>query len=184
VVRGIEIHKGKPIFYGLGNFLIRGAANIAKKPEFRVCCDYGLLAKVHFERRADSYELAAIEVVPLTDMHRITRRLDPAEAGLRVEALNVLAEELDEPSIDSKGVRFAVRADGSGLYCSPQTDPALVEVCAGYKGPTKASAAVRQRVRQAPDPRKTKRSPKARARKQREARRLKAKRLQKRRRKK
>lgn len=183
VVRGIELHKGKPIFYGLGNFLIRGAANIAKKPENRICCDFGLLAKVHFERNNDDYVLAAIEVTPLTDMQRITRRLGPAEAGQRVEALNAMAEALDQPSIDSKGVRFQVRSDGSGLYCSPGVDRAVVEVCASYKGPTKASATVRARVRSAPDPRKRKLKAKAKARKQKEARRRKAKRLQKRRRK-
>jgi poly-gamma-glutamate synthesis protein (capsule biosynthesis protein) len=184
VVRGIELHKGKPIFYGLGNFLIRGAANIAKKPENRLCCDYGLLAKVHYQRKASDYELAAIEVVPLTDMHRITRRLDPASAGQRVEALNVLAEALDEPSIESKGVRFQVRKDGSGLYCSPEANRGPEDICQDYQGPTKASAEVRQRVRSAPDPRKAKlkakANAKAKARKQRQARRKRAKRLQKR----
>ncbi len=179
VVRGIELHKGKPIFYGLGNFLIRGAANIAKKPENRICCDYGLLAKVHYQRTANTYELAAIEVVPLTDMHRITRRLPAAEAGKRVEALNVLAEALDQPGIDSKGVRFQVRKDGSGLYCSPKANRGPEDICQDYKGPTKASAEVRRLVLSAPDPRKAKLKAKANARK---LRRRGPKRLQKRRR--
>jgi poly-gamma-glutamate synthesis protein (capsule biosynthesis protein) len=181
VVRGIELHKGKPIFYGLGNFLIRGAANIAKKPQNRLCCDYGLLAKVHYQRNAGVYELAAIEAVPLTDMHRITRRLNPAEAGKRVEALNVMAEALDEPGIDSKGVRFQVRKDGSGLYCTPTASRGREDICQNYQGPTKASAEVRRRVRAAPDPRKAKVKARAAAQaKARKQRRKRAKRLQKR----
>ncbi len=195
VVRGIEIHKGKPIFYGLGNFLIRGAANIAKKPENRVCCDYGLLAKVHYQRTDTKYELAAIEVVPLTNMQRITRRLDPEEAGKRVQVLNVMAEALDDPKIDSKGVRFQVRGDGSGLFCTEQANRGDGAICENYRGPTKASAGVRQKVRSAPDPRSHKhkgkkakqRKAKQREAKQRKARKIrarhqKAKRLQKRRR--
>ncbi len=185
VVRGIELHKGKPIFYGLGNFLIRGAANIAKKPENRVCCDYGLLAKVHYARSEGEMKLAAIEVVPLTNMQRITRPLPAEEAGKRVEVLNVLAEALDDSSIQSEGVRFQVRKDGSGLYCAPLLSRGEGEICAGYQGPTKASAAVKKRVRAAPDPRaKKQKGGKAKRRKARAASKKRAKRLQRRRRKK
>lgn len=156
VVRGIELHKGKPIFYGLGNFLIRGAANMASKPELRTCCDYGLLAKVHMTRSGGEYHVAAIEAFPMTDMHRIARPLPADEAGKRVQVLNVLAEALDDPAIDSKGVRFAVRKDGTGLYCDTARAAAgpskIAKMCAGFVGPTAASDEVRQRVRAAPDP--------------------------------
>jgi len=164
VVRGIELHKGKPIFYGLGNFLIRGAANMGKKPQNRTCCDYGLLAKMHHEKIEGEFVLAAIEVVPVFDMHRIARPLAPAEAGKRIEVLNVLAESLDDPSQESVGVRFMVREDGSGLYCAPQKGLSdTKELCEGYRGPTKASPEVRARVRAAPDPkRKPKRKSKRR----------------------
>lgn len=165
VVRGIELHKGKPIFYGLGNFLIRGAANMGKKREFRTCCDYGLLAKMHFARVDEEYELAAIEVVPVFDMHRVARRLEPAEAAKRVEVLNVLAESLDDPANDSKGVRFQVRNDGSGLYCGPNANRGdTLELCAQHTGPTRVSAEVRQRVRAAPDPKRSAKVSKAKGR--------------------
>lgn len=157
VVRGIELHKGKPIFYGLGNFLIRGAANMGKKPENRTCCDYGLLAKMHYARIGGDYELAAIEVVPVFDMHRITRRLEPEESARRVEVLNVLAETLDDPANESRGVRFQIQKDGTGLYCGPNAKYGdAKELCENYRGPTPASKEVRQRVRAAPDPKRAK----------------------------
>ena len=49
VVRGVEMHKGKVIFYGLGNFLIRGARDMRSQAKLRVVRDYGLLGRVHFK---------------------------------------------------------------------------------------------------------------------------------------
>lgn len=159
VVRGIELHQGKLIFYGLGNFLIRGAANMGKKPSMRTCCDYGLLSKVHMMRVGAEYKVAAVEVMPITDMHRIARPLSPVEAGKRVQVLNVLAEELDNPKIDSVGVRFAIRKDGTGLYCAPDASKSSASIralCKGYQGPVPVTAEVRKRVKAAPDPKKAK----------------------------
>lgn len=156
VVRGVELHKGKVIFYGLGNFLIRGAANMGNKPELRICCDFGLLAKVHLTKSGEGYAVAAIEAVPMTDMHRIARRLPADEAGKRVQVLNVLAESLDDPASKSEGVQFAIQSDGSGLYCNrvlAAKGPAKVKkLCATYTGPSAASDQIRQRVRAAPNP--------------------------------
>ncbi len=159
VVRGIEMHKGKLIFYGLGNFLIRGAANMAKKPSMRTCCDFGLLAKVHMVQDGKGYKVAAVEAVPVTDMHRIARPLPPQEAAKRIGVLNVLAEALDNPAIDSKGMRFFVRKDGTGLFCTPEAKGAAAPVaalCASFTGPTPPTAEVRNRVKAAPDPKKAK----------------------------
>jgi poly-gamma-glutamate synthesis protein (capsule biosynthesis protein) len=162
VVRGIELHRGKLILYGLGNFLIRGAADISTRPEQRVCCDFGLLARVHLERGAGKgqgqdqhFAPRALEVFPITAMNRAPARMPPDEARRRVEVLNVLAESLDDPAAGSVGVRFAVRDDGSGLYCvdGAAADPGPVgQLCSGFHGPTAPSAEVRARVRAAPDP--------------------------------
>jgi poly-gamma-glutamate synthesis protein (capsule biosynthesis protein) len=157
VVRGIELDGGgKLIFYGLGNFLIRGAADMAARPELRVCCDYGLLARVHLRRAAGGHFAArALEVFPITGMNRVPAPLPAAEAGQRVQVLNVLAESLDDAAAGAVGVRFQVREDGSGLFCADgaRGDPGAVgALCAGFRGPTPASAEVRARVRGAPDP--------------------------------
>ena len=72
VVRGVEIRHGVPIFYGLGNFMLRGARDMGAEPAFAGCRDYGLLARVHLRRMAPGGRLAlrAIEIVPIRDMHR------------------------------------------------------------------------------------------------------------------
>jgi poly-gamma-glutamate synthesis protein (capsule biosynthesis protein) len=160
VVRGVELHQGKPIFYGLGNFLIRGAADISTRPDQHVCCDFGLLARVYFRREpgaggAPHLAARALEVVPITAMNRAPEPLPPAEGARRVAVLNVLAESLDDTAAGSKGVRFAVRDDGSGLFCADGAgaDPGPVgALCATYHGPTPATAEARERVRAAPDP--------------------------------
>jgi hypothetical protein len=73
-----------------------------------------------------------------------------------VQVLNVLAEALDDPATQSQGVRFAVRKDGTGLYCDKARAAAgpskIAKMCAGFVGHTPATAEVRQRVRAAPDP--------------------------------
>ncbi len=162
VVRGIELHHGKPIFYGLGNFLIRGARDMRTQPALQVCCDYGLLAKVHFKQLARSGEFRprAIEVIPIVDMHRVAGRWTEAvESGRRVEVLNALAERLDDEKADSVGVRFHIRPDGSGLWCAPSArhDPAPIgPLCKSHRPPVPPSAAVVERVQAAPDPERSK----------------------------
>jgi poly-gamma-glutamate capsule biosynthesis protein CapA/YwtB (metallophosphatase superfamily) len=156
VVRGIEWQQGKLIFYGLGNFLIRGAADIGTRPDQHVCCDFGLLARVHLVRGAGGhFAPRAVEVVPMGGMNRAPAPLPPAEARERVEVLNVLAESLDDAATGSVGVRFAARDDGTGLACAPGADAEPGEVgalCRGFPGPTAPTDEVRARVRAAPDP--------------------------------
>jgi poly-gamma-glutamate synthesis protein (capsule biosynthesis protein) len=152
VVRGIELHHGRLIFYGLGNFLIRGARDMRTQPAHRVCCDYGLLAKVHLKQlaRSGDYRARAIEVVPIVDMHRMARPWDdPAESKRRIEVLNVLAERLDDEAADSIGVRFQLRENGTGLWCAPSAkrDPAPIgSLCKTYRPPGPPSPEVVQRV--------------------------------------
>jgi hypothetical protein len=111
---------------------------------------------VHLRRDGGGHFAArALEVVPITAMNRAPQPLPPAEAARRVAVLNVLAESLDDAAAGSAGVRFAVRADGSGLYCADgaAADPGPIgALCSGYTGPTPPSAEARERVRAAPDP--------------------------------
>jgi poly-gamma-glutamate capsule biosynthesis protein CapA/YwtB (metallophosphatase superfamily) len=112
VVNGVEIVDGAPIFYGLGNFLHWGTQDMGR---FDICRDYGLIARVHLTAlEGETPKLRAIEAIPVTNMHKATRRLTADDARARIQVLNHLASQFGE-----RGVRFAPEADGTGLYCAP-----------------------------------------------------------------
>lgn len=112
VVNGVELVDGAPIFYGLGNFLHWGTQDMGR---FDICRDYGLIARVHLTAlEGETPKLRAIEAMPITNMHKATRRLEGDDARARIQVLNHLAAQFGE-----RGVRFATEADGTGLYCAP-----------------------------------------------------------------
>lgn len=135
VVRGVEMQGASLIFYGLGNFLHHGTANMTGNP---ICKNYGLFARVHLARDGDGGKLAikAVEAVPVTDTHRKTRRLT-GEAGIaHVHALNYLASTLDDPATGARGLRFSPQKNGSGLYCVPGAEALggrIGALCQGYR---------------------------------------------------
>lgn len=147
VVQGVEIVDGRVIFYGLGNLLHPGMQNMSA---FGMCQDYGLMAKLHLvEDATGRFRVHAIEAVPLTDMHWMARRMPARQAAERIHVLNHLAAALDAPLSGAKGVRFAPRVDGSGLYCAPGAhgDGGPVgALCAGWQGPTEPPAALKSRI--------------------------------------
>lgn len=117
VVRGVEMTpNGALIFYGLGNFMHHGTADITGN---HVCRSHGLFARVHVAQGADgTWRTRAVEAIPVTDTHIAPRRYASAEQShYRVHALNYLGETLDSPSSGAKGMRFTPQPDGSGLYC-------------------------------------------------------------------
>lgn len=117
VVRGVERAGNSLIFYGLGNFLHPGTANITGRS---ICLDYGLMARVHLKRSSDGkLRVRAVEAIPVTDTHIRPRRLTGEEGQAHIHALNYLAGMLDDPTDDARGVRFTPQRDGSGLYCEP-----------------------------------------------------------------
>lgn len=117
VVRGVEIAGHSLIFYGLGNFLHHGTADMTRKG---ICRDYGLMARVHLKRGADGkLTLRALEAIPVTDTHYRPRRLSGESGAARIHVLNYLAATLDAEGASAHGVRFSPRPDGSGLYCAP-----------------------------------------------------------------
>ena len=147
VVQGIEMVNGRVIFYGLGNFLHPGMQNMASHG---MCRDYGLFARLHLATDdRGHFQVRAIEVVPLRDMHYKTVPMSGSEAGDRVRNLNYLAGGLDAPDTGSVGVRFAVQANGTGLHCvaGAANDPGRAgQLCRAWKGPDELSGAHRARA--------------------------------------
>jgi hypothetical protein len=114
VVQGVERVGNSLIFYGLGNFMHPGTAEMSR---FGICRDYGLMAKVHLARLDDRWQVEAIEAIPLTNTQIRPERFPPQESTRRIYALNYLGAQLGDGKT-AEGVRFAPRQDGSGLYCA------------------------------------------------------------------
>ena len=102
------------IFYGLGNFLHPGTAEMKR---FGICRDYGLMAKVHLARLDGRWQVEAIEAIPLTKTHMRPERFPPQQSARRIYALNYLGAQLGDGG-QAEGLRFTPRQDGSGLYCA------------------------------------------------------------------
>jgi len=149
VVRGVEVINDRLIFYGLGNFMIRGARDMGKDKRLATWGDYGLLAKVYLVRqKSGRYAPRAVVAVPVWDMHRKPIRMrSAAESRRRIWALNVMAKALDEKKSGAIGLRFVPRADGTGLWCAPGSEKSLRKLCRGWKRPGKAPADVDKIVR-------------------------------------
>jgi hypothetical protein len=141
LLRGLELYKGKPIFYSLGNFLHPGTAEPAR---FGLCRDYGLLAKVHLARIDGAWRVEAIEAIPLTRTQMRPERFTSDEGRKRIYALNHLAAGLDDGK-NAKGVRFTPRPDGSGLYCADGAAALTGDIgtlCQGWQKPAEPDTAL------------------------------------------
>ena len=114
VAQGVELNGKSLIFYGLGNFLHPGTAEMTR---FGMCRDYGVMAKVHLARIDGAWRVEAIEAIPLTNTQLKPERFAAEEGTKRIYALNHLAAGLDDEK-GAKGVRFTPQSDGSGLYCA------------------------------------------------------------------
>ena len=132
VAQGVELDGKSLIFYGLGNFLYPGAAEMAR---FGLCRDYGLMAKVHLARIDGAWRVEAIEAVPLTNTQLRPAPFSAQEAEKRIYALNHLSAGLDDDT-SKRGVRFTPQADGSGLYCADgaaSLGGKISTLCAGWQ---------------------------------------------------
>jgi poly-gamma-glutamate synthesis protein (capsule biosynthesis protein) len=131
VVRGVELAGRSLIFYGLGNFLHHGTADMTGKG---ICRDYGLMARVHLKRGKDGrLDLRAVEAIPVTDTHYRPRRIAGEKGVAHIHALNYLASTLDGDR--AQGVRFTPQRDGSGLYClagAAKDRGRIGALCQGY----------------------------------------------------
>jgi poly-gamma-glutamate synthesis protein (capsule biosynthesis protein) len=147
VVRGVEVAGRSVIFYGLGNFLHHGTANMSGKG---ICKDYGLVAKVHIARDSAGQWIAqAIEAIPVTGMHNRVAPMVDGEAAKRVHVLNYLAGTLGEVGGKAQGVRFTPQRDGRGLYCfsgADQVGGKIAELCRGWRAAGAIPANLRGRI--------------------------------------
>jgi poly-gamma-glutamate capsule biosynthesis protein CapA/YwtB (metallophosphatase superfamily) len=114
VAQGVELDGKSLIFYGLGNFLHPGTAEMTR---FGLCRDYGLMAKVYLARIDGAWRVEAIEAIPLTNTELRPAPFAAQESAKRIYALNHLAAGLDDGK-NAKGVRFTPQQDGAGLYCA------------------------------------------------------------------
>jgi len=147
VVRGVELAGHSLIFYGLGNFLHHGTADMTGKG---VCRDYGLMARVHLKKGADGkLALRAVEAIPVTDTHFRPRPLTGDRGASRIYALNYLASTLDDPSSGAEGLRFTPQANGSGLYCVPGANKdggRIGALCKSYAPPPAIPASLQNAI--------------------------------------
>ena len=114
VAQGVERVGDSFIFYGLGNFLHPGTAEMKR---FGLCRDYGLMAKVHLARSGEGWTVGAIEAIPITNTHVRPERFSPQDGAQRIFALNYLGAKLGN-STGPEGIAFTPRSDGTGLYCA------------------------------------------------------------------
>lgn len=101
VPQGIEFYKDGLIFFGLGNFSMRGARNMGSA-EFRPRRDFGILARVEMVWDTEKRKLTfrKVEALPVYDMHSGVHAFASEEdAKTRVAAIN----ELSMPSYLGKG---------------------------------------------------------------------------------
>lgn len=147
VPRGVEIAGKSVIFYGLGNFLHHGTANMTSKG---ICKDFGVFAKVHLARNSDGeLRSQAIEVVPITNTHRKPKPMNAASARARIHALNYLGARLGAKDGSATGVRFSPQKNGRGLYCMPgaaRHSGKIGALCRGWKPAPGIPAALRGRI--------------------------------------
>ena len=129
-MRGVEIAGNSLIFYGLGNFLHPGTADINGKG---VCRDHGLMARVHLKKASDGkLKLRAVEAIPVADTHFRPRPLTGEQGAARIHALNYLDADLG----GVRGVAFTPQPNGSGLYCLAGADKdggSIGALCKGYR---------------------------------------------------
>jgi poly-gamma-glutamate synthesis protein (capsule biosynthesis protein) len=147
VVRGVELARGSLIFYGLGNFLHHGTADMTAKG---ICRDYGLMARVHLKRAADGkLTVRAVEAIPVTDTHFRPRRLTGDAGAAHIHALNHLAATLDDAEAGARGLRFTPQRDGSGLYCvsGAESDGGKIgALCQRYAPPPPIPSSLRNTI--------------------------------------
>ncbi|GEM_PF-2986619 len=115
VPQGVEFYKGGIIFFGLGNFSMRGARNMGVA-EFRPMRDFGLIGKIEmaWDTKKQSLTFRRVEALPVFDMHSGVHAFSKEEdARVRVEALNKLSDTRHLGK-GSGGLVFAFR-NGRGV---------------------------------------------------------------------
>lgn len=148
VPRAVELAGNSVIFYGLGNFLHHGTADMTSKG---ICKDFGIFAKAHLARDDDgALRTKAVEVIPVTGTHRKVKPMTAASGTARVYALNYLASVLPRSKGHARGMQFTPQSDGSGLYCMKGADGIpgkLATLCGRWKPAPAIPKHLRSRIR-------------------------------------
>ena len=112
VVRPVQKQGRKLIFYSLGNYLIRGARNMAPFPDR---LDYGLFGRVYlnFDVKRGRLVATAVEAIPMTEMHAVSTPMKPTEAARRIAVLN----QISKAQLGAAALKLRARSDGSGIAC-------------------------------------------------------------------
>lgn len=114
VAKGAALSGRHLVAYGLGNFLHLGMRNMAG---LGICRDFGLALRVTLARDGEGpFEIDTVEAFVLADMQVQPRMMTGAEAALRIDVVSYLGAALDDARSGARGLRFAPRADGSGLW--------------------------------------------------------------------
>ena len=134
VPRAAELAGNSVIFYGLGNFLHHGTADMTRKG---ICKDFGIFAKVHLlSGKGNRLRARAIEVIPITQMHRRPTPHKGASGQARIHVLNYLGSKLGRSDGSARGLRFTPQRNGSGLYClkGAAKDPGIIgKLCRNWR---------------------------------------------------
>jgi hypothetical protein len=112
VVRAVQrTEDNRVAFYGLGNYIMRGARNMGPLPDPQ---DYGLFGKIYLTEDKVSKRLVAqaIEVIPLTAMHWNARPLSGVHAARRIEVLN----GLNRKTFKDQAINFQQKSN-RGVTC-------------------------------------------------------------------
>jgi len=94
------------IAYSMGNFMLRGARNLA---QYEKNMDYGLALKLHYNTRRR--RITSIEAISLKDTHRIVLPNRRKDGAVRINSLNDEAQKL-EPG---NAILFKVTSSGHGI---------------------------------------------------------------------
>ena len=111
----MEIDGKSLIFYGLGNFLHPGTAEMTR---FGLCRDYGLMAKVHLAPHRRGLARRGDRGDPARQYPNQARALRGEEAENSHLCAQPSLRRSRRRAKGAKGVRFTPQSDGSGLYCA------------------------------------------------------------------
>lgn len=126
VPQGVEYYKGGIIFYGLGNFSMRGARNMGAA-EFRNVRDFGILGKVVMKVDDGKVTFVKVEVLPVYDMHSNVHPFEKDDsAKTRIESVNLLSSP-KYLGPGKQGLVFAFRKGRGVVEFNDKGEPIIPE---------------------------------------------------------
>jgi hypothetical protein len=149
---GVQRVGDRLVFYGLGNLLHMGMRDMN---QFSICRDFGLMARLHLvsdTKQSGRLVARAVEIIALDKMNAGSQMRRGENGRRRIDVINYLGAELSKVDPAREGVRFQPRADGSGLYCTPdagQLEGAVGKLCSGWREPSAQDQTTRRTLARA-----------------------------------